>query len=70
MKKTSLLMAAVIAATTVIAAGLTVLPSSVQHAQAQIGTTHCQNNEQNAGASGNAINEIHCDLENVGSIDN
>jgi hypothetical protein len=72
MKKTNLLVAAAIAVATVLAAGLAVLPSSVQDAQA-IGTQHCQLNEQGISAEfvdGDQTNEVDCDLENVGSIDN
>ena len=48
-KKTTVLMAAVLAVATVLAAGLTLLPSSVQEAQAN----PCSNSIDNDGNTGN-----------------
>ncbi|MGI0002552.1 MAG: hypothetical protein ACRD42_05680 [Nitrososphaeraceae archaeon] len=62
MKKTTVLMAAVLAVATVLAAGLTVLPSSVQEAQAN----PCSNNlEAEEGSQGNSLQqneEQDCDF--------
>jgi hypothetical protein len=61
-KQTTVLMAAVLAVATVLAAGLTVLPSSVQEAQAN----PCSNNQDNdEGSSGNTLNPLddqECDF--------
>jgi hypothetical protein len=62
MKKTNVLMAAVLAVATVLAAGLTVLPSSVQEAQADA----CIVNEICIAAIGNDI-DIE-DSVNLGSL--
>jgi hypothetical protein len=68
-RKTTGLMAAVLAATTLLATGLTVLPSSVQNAQAN----PCSDIGQNNNAPGDfneqeLENEIDCDFENIGSL--
>jgi hypothetical protein len=52
MNKTTVLMAAVLAVTTVLAAGLTVLPSSVQEAQAN----PCANEVSRGGNAQNSFN--------------
>ena len=61
-KQTTVLMAAVLAIATVLAAGLTVLPGSVQEAQAN----PCSNNlEADEGSSQNQIGNLddqECDL--------
>ena len=61
-KQTTVLMAAVLAVATVLAAGLTVLPASVQEAQAN----PCSNNlENDDSSSDNRIGEFddqECDL--------
>jgi hypothetical protein len=68
-RNTTILMAAMFAAATVIAAGLTVLPSSVQDAQAN----PCSNTAQSIEASeaGDLENEIDCEIEfeNNGEVD-
>ena len=54
-KQTTVLMAAVLAVTTVIAAGLTVLPASVQEAQAN----PCSNNlDADDGSANNRIGDL------------
>jgi hypothetical protein len=62
MKKTTVLMAAVLAVATVLAAGLTVLPSSVQEAQAN----PCSNNIESEDTGGTqtltTTEEQECDL--------
>jgi hypothetical protein len=62
MKKTTVLMAAVLAVATVLAAGLTVLPASVQEAQAN----PCSNNlDVEDGSNQNRIGDFddqECDL--------
>jgi hypothetical protein len=63
MNKTTVLMAAVLAVATVLAAGLTVLPSSVQDAQAN----PCANEVSRGGNADNAFNpqdddERECDF--------
>jgi hypothetical protein len=63
MNKTTVLMAAVLAVATVLAAGLTVLPSSVQEAQAN----PCANEVSRGGNADNAFNpqdddERECDF--------
>jgi hypothetical protein len=70
MKKTNLLVVAVIAAATVIAAGLAVLPSSVQDAQAD--SDHCDPVDQAITAEfidGDVFNEYECETENIGSVE-
>ena len=61
-KQTTVLMAAVLAVATVLAAGLTVLPASVQEAQAN----PCSNNleaEDTVGENNiNAFDDQECDL--------
>jgi hypothetical protein len=61
-KQTTILMAAVLAVATVLAAGLTVLPSSVQEAQAN----PCSNNlDAEEGSGGNNLNpqaDQECDF--------
>ena len=52
MNRTTVLMAAVLAVATVLAAGLTVLPSSVQDAQAN----PCANEVSRGGSANNAFN--------------
>ena len=64
MKKTNLLVAAVIAAASVIVAGLTVLPSSIQEAQANPCSDIGQSNS--ADFAEEQENEIDCDFENIG----
>jgi len=54
MKKISVLMAAVLAVATVLAAGLTVLPSSVQDAQAN----PCANEVSRGGNADGAFNPL------------
>jgi hypothetical protein len=51
MKKTTVLMAAMLAITTVLTAGLTVLPDSVQEAQAN----PCSNNADGDGGTGGTV---------------
>jgi hypothetical protein len=65
-RKTTGLMAAVLAMTTLLAAGLTVLPGSVLEAQAN----PCSNNAQTieASESGDLENEIECEFENIGKL--
>jgi hypothetical protein len=63
MNRTTVLMAAVLAVATVLAAGLTVLPSSVQDAQAN----PCANEVSRGGNADNAFNpqdddERECDF--------
>jgi hypothetical protein len=61
-KQTTVLMAAVLAVATVLAAGLTVLPASVQEAQAN----PCSNNlDADEASNGNRIGDFEdqeCDL--------
>ena len=60
-KQTTVLMAAVLAVATVLAAGLTVLPASVQEAQAN----PCSNNLDAEDSSNNQIGDLddqECDL--------
>ena len=57
-KKTTVLMAAVIAVATVLAAGLTVLPSSVQEAKAN----PCSVNQDGDGGDTVTTGEQECDL--------
>jgi hypothetical protein len=65
-RKITVLMAAMLGAAILLAAGLTVLPSSVQDAQAN----QCSNNAQSIQASeaGDLENEIECEFENIGSL--
>jgi predicted Zn-dependent protease len=59
-KQTTVLMAAVLAVATVLAAGLTVLPASVQEAQAN----PCSNNlDADEGSSDNRIGDLNDDQE-------
>jgi hypothetical protein len=63
MKSKTVLMAAVLAVATVLAVGLTVLPASVQEAQAN----PCSNNQENedtggGGATLEVQDEQNCDL--------
>jgi hypothetical protein len=67
-RKTTGLMAAVLAATTLLATGLTVLPSSVQDAQANPCSDIGQSNAQAFSESEDPENEIDCDFENIGSL--
>jgi hypothetical protein len=57
-KKTTVLMAAVLAVAAVLAAGLTVLPSSIQEAQAN----PCSVNQDGDGADTVTTDEQECDL--------
>ncbi|MGI0002465.1 MAG: hypothetical protein ACRD42_05240 [Nitrososphaeraceae archaeon] len=69
MKKITVLMAAVLAVATVLAAGLTVLPASVQEAQAN----PCSNNlESEWDSQGNNLNqngEQDCDFTGAFEFD-
>jgi hypothetical protein len=70
MNKTTVLMAAVLAAATVLAAGLTVLPRSVQEAQAN----PCANGVSRGGNASNAFNpqdddERECDFTGAFEFD-
>jgi hypothetical protein len=70
MNKTTVLMAAVLAVATVLAAGLTVLPSSVQDAQAN----PCANEVSRGGSAENAFNpqgedERECDFTGAFEFD-
>jgi hypothetical protein len=67
MKKITVLMAAVLAVATVLAAGLTVLPSSVQEAQAN----PCQYVNPNGEVTQGGENDVHldCDFEGIGSLE-
>jgi hypothetical protein len=75
MKNTTILMAAVLAVSTVLAVGLTVLPSSVQEAQAN--PCSVQANGPGGIAGGQNSNnddseadlDTDCDFEGVGSIE-
>jgi hypothetical protein len=75
MKTTTVLMAAMLAAATAIAAGLTMIPSSVQDAQANL--CSAEQNSANVGeGAGGDIEEtidseidINCDIENNGDLD-
>ena len=58
MKNKTILMAAVLAIATVLAAGLTALPSSVQEAQAN----PCSVNQDGDGADTVTTDEQECDL--------
>jgi hypothetical protein len=60
-KKTTVLMAAVLAVATVLAAGLTVLPSSVQEAQANPCSVDADSNANDA--------HLNCDFEGIGSLE-
>ena len=62
MKKTTVLLAAVLAVSTVLAAGLMTLPGSVQEAQANPCSTSAQ------GGSPSGDTEIDCDFEGIGSL--
>ena len=67
MKKTNLLVAAVIAVASVIVAGLTVLPGSVQEAQANPCSDIGQSNS--AFFAEEQDNEIDCDWEGIGELE-
>jgi hypothetical protein len=67
-RKTTGLMAAVLAMTTLLAAGLTVLPGSVQEAQANPCSDIGQSNSQAFSESEDLENEIDCDFEGIGSL--
>ena len=60
-KKTTVLMAAVLAVATVLAVGLAVLPGSVQEAQAN----PCSTSEQGGG---DVDADFNCDFEGIGSL--
>ena len=61
-KKTTILMASVLAAATVLAAGLTVLPNSVQDAQANPCSNNVVNEDGDVTASVNSLGEQNCDF--------
>ena len=70
MKYKTVLMTAILAMTTVLAAGLTVLPSSVQDAQAN----PCANDVSRGGSTSNAFNpqgedERECDFTSAFEFD-
>jgi hypothetical protein len=70
MNKTTVLMAAVLAVATVLLAGLTVLPSSIQEAQAN----PCANEVSRGGSANNAFNpqdddERECDFTGAFEFD-
>jgi type 1 fimbria pilin len=60
-KKTTVLMAAVLAVATVLAAGLVVFPGSVQEAQANPCSVDADSNANDA--------DLDCDFEGIGSIE-
>ena len=62
-KKTTVLMAAVIAVATILAAGLVVFPGSVQEAQANPCSTVVEGN------AGGVEPEYNCDFEGIGSLE-
>jgi len=64
MNKT-IFISAVLAAITLLAAGLTVLPSSVQEAQADLCSIYTGGATVDLGAVGADLN---CDFENIGSL--
>jgi hypothetical protein len=66
MNKSTVLMAAILAAATVLAAGLAVLPNSVQDAQANPCATDLQTDEGTASSS-LTTDERECNL--IGNID-
>jgi hypothetical protein len=61
-KKTTILLAAVLAAATLLAAGLVVFPGSVQEAQANPCSTEAEN-------AGDVDTEYNCDFEGIGSLE-
>jgi hypothetical protein len=61
MKNKTILMAAVLAVATVLAAGLTVLPSTVQEAQANPCSVDADSNANDA--------DLDCDFEGIGSLE-
>jgi len=63
--KSSILMAAVLAVATVLAAVLTVLPSSIQEAQANPCSVYTGGSE----TEGDVDADLNCDFEGIGSID-
>jgi hypothetical protein len=63
MKKTTVLMAAVIAVATVLAAGLVAFPGSIQEAQANPCSAEVE------GGAGEVENEFNCDFEGIGSLE-
>jgi hypothetical protein len=65
-RKTTFLTMAALTVATILAAGLSVLPNSVQDAQANPCSNIAQSIE--ASESGDLENEIECEFENVGSI--
>jgi hypothetical protein len=60
-KKPTVLMAAVLAVATVLAAGLAVLPNSVKDAHANPCSTEAEN-------SGDVDADFNCDFEGIGSL--
>jgi hypothetical protein len=62
-KKTTVLMAAVLAVATVLAAGLVVFPGSVQEAQANPCSTEVE------GGADEVETEYNCDFEGIGSLE-
>ena len=64
MNKT-VIIATVLAATTLLTAGLVVFPSSVQEAQAN----PCSVNEQGGGGDSDSETNTHCDFEGIGSLE-
>jgi hypothetical protein len=68
-KKSTVLMAAVLATTILLTAGLTVLSSSVQDAQANPCSDIGQDNNAPGDFNEHELeNEIDCDFENIGSL--
>jgi hypothetical protein len=67
MKKTTILMAAVLALTTVLVAGITVLTGSVQEAQANPCSTYYVDGTAPVGPNIDA--EYNCDFEGIGSLE-
>jgi len=61
MKNKTILMAAVLAAATLLAAGLVMFPGSVQEAQANPCSTEAE-------VAGDVDTEFDCDFEGIGSI--
>ena len=61
-KKTTVLMAAVLAVATVLAAGLVAFPGSIQEAQANPCSTEAEN-------TGDVETEYNCDFEGIGSLE-
>ena len=67
MEKTTILMAAVLALTTVLAAGITVLTGSVQEVQANPCSTYYI--DGTAPVRPNIDAEYNCDFEGIGSLE-